>query len=483
MNEQHLRPHRYLGGTEMEYPLYPIYADGHDYIPKNKGDSTYASAAFAQLPKRLGTNEDNGFASTGARIYEELGEKLEYCTPECTSYIDTVHSTIAGERTVVAAAKKAAQATDELKDIQILGRVIDNEGETWGYHENYLVSREAFDPPERLGKNTLSLQQVMLAHFATRSIFTGAGLLVCTTDRGVHVRPAQKVPRLQQEVTYGTTGTDKGLYNMRDESLTISRVIDKKRARLHVTNGDYVILPEASWLKTGCTAICAYLGEIGYLKTSDGIHLPPNRSLRIAKRVGRDADSRFVIPGTDHNSLVSAVDVQEKLCTLAQKFDANYPGLLTSEDKIVLSAWQRTIDDFRWRRENLLFKIDWLTRQHILEQYDQKRGPLSFKELQTVEKAWDDLAVSVGINSRDKASFNLYNPREIRRLQKEPTIGSRVEVRGRLIGNHYSKNTIKADWEYVSITPPSGRSVRVRLSDPFQTHIPAHTAARLAELA
>lgn len=456
----------------MEYSLAPV-TDRGTWSPHT---DPFATAALQQLPADLYRQNSIGFTANGARIYADIGAKLEYATPECVSYGDTVHAMLAGEQLVVAAVGKALQNSPELRNIQLLGRVVDKNGITWGHHENYLVRRRAFRALKYEYAPNPALRLAMLGHLASRTIFTGAGILVPNSSKpGGLIVPAQKIPHLTKEITVGTTSADKGLLNTRDEP----HAKREKWARLHVTSGDYNISPWASWLKIGTTALVAYLAEVGYLGGEPADSLPPGDGLVIARAVGINPDQTFALAD---GSTSQAVDLQEKYCLAAQKFNTSYPDLLTEEDRLVIAHWQAAIDDWRRDRDSLQYRVDWITRQKVLENYIATRKPTDSDKIIEAEKAWDDLVVGSAVKLRHATKMPGYDEAAIERLKHQPPTGSRAELRGRLIRD-YADRELAVDWGHVTITSTAGTRITIGLkNNPFQSQLTANQKQQLSWL-
>src|SRR5215216_3336636 len=94
-------------------------------------------------PSQL-TDEDLGLANViltnGARLYVDHAHP-EYSTPEVTTPRDVVLWDKAGERVMAEASRRAAQAVPGQPPIQLYKNNTDNKGQSYGAHENYLMSR------------------------------------------------------------------------------------------------------------------------------------------------------------------------------------------------------------------------------------------------------------------------------------------------------------------------------------------------------
>ena len=87
----------------------------------------------------------NVFLKNGGRLYLDVGSHPEYATPECDSPLQVVIHDRAGERILEGLLHDAER---RLRDEGIYGEVYlfknntDSAGNSYGCHENYLVSRQ-----------------------------------------------------------------------------------------------------------------------------------------------------------------------------------------------------------------------------------------------------------------------------------------------------------------------------------------------------
>src|SRR5262249_54758999 len=82
----------------------------------------------------------------------------------------------------------------------------DSAGNSYGCHENYLVSRDV---------SFQRLVEALSPFFAPRQTFAGAGK-VLKTARGFHYCLSQRAPHICQEISGSTTST-RSIINTRDE--------------------------------------------------------------------------------------------------------------------------------------------------------------------------------------------------------------------------------------------------------------------------
>ena len=106
----------------------------------------------------------NKVLANGGRLYVD-GAHPEYSSPECVTAREVVAYEKAGERIVAAALRGVEQVRGQGKFL-VYKNNTDGKGNSYGYHENYLVSRTvAFD----------RFVRALLPFLVTRQIYAGAG--------------------------------------------------------------------------------------------------------------------------------------------------------------------------------------------------------------------------------------------------------------------------------------------------------------------
>ena len=172
-----------------------------------------------------GARNANVFLENGARLYLDTGFHPEYATPECDDVMDLVVYDKAGERIVE---DLLHQAEKRLREDGISGNILlfknntDSAGNSYGCHENYLVSRDV---------SFQRLAEALIPFFVTRQIYAGAGK-VLQTPRGFHYCLSQRAQHICQEIS-GATTSSRSIINTRDEPHADA----EKYRRLHVIVG------------------------------------------------------------------------------------------------------------------------------------------------------------------------------------------------------------------------------------------------------
>ena len=199
-----------------------------------------------------GARNANVFLENGARLYLDTGFHPEYATPECDDITELVIHDKAGERIVE---DLLHQAEKRLREDGISGNILlfknntDSAGNSYGCHENYLVSRDV---------SFQRLAEGLIPFFVTRQIFAGAGK-VLQTPRGFHYCLSQRAQHICQEIS-GATTSSRSIINTRDEPHADA----EKYRRLHVIVGDSNMSEVATYLKIGTTALVLDMIEDGF---------------------------------------------------------------------------------------------------------------------------------------------------------------------------------------------------------------------------
>ena len=294
----------------------------------------------------------NKVLANGARLYVD-GAHPEYSTPECTSAHDIVVHEKAGER-IVAAALRAVEQVRGPGKLLVYKNNSDGKGNSYGYHENYLVNRSV--PFERLVR-------ILVPFFVTRQIFAGAGKI------GAENQAAQVPYQLSQRADFFESLVDlntmvkRPIINTRDEP----HADPAKYRRLHVICGDVNMAECSTYLKVGTTAIVLEMAQedwpIPAIELEDPIHA--------IQAVSRDLDVKNDIRLAGGRS-TSAIAVQRVYLNTARDFYASHE--LTVPVKDVLIRWEETLDKLERDPRELVRELDWVAKRSLIESYLERKG-------------------------------------------------------------------------------------------------------------
>ena len=193
----------------------------------------------------------NVFLRNGARLYLDVGSHPEYATPECDSLVDLVVHDRAGERILeglLVDAEKRLHDEGIAGEIYLFKNNTDSAGNSYGCHENYLVSRHG-----EFGR----LADILIPFLVTRQLICGAGK-VLQTPRGAVYCLSQRAEHIWEGVSSATTRS-RPIINTRDEPHADA----ERYRRLHVIVGDSNMNEVTTLLKVGSADIVLRMIEAG----------------------------------------------------------------------------------------------------------------------------------------------------------------------------------------------------------------------------
>ncbi|TAK00435.1 MAG: hypothetical protein EPO39_15625 [Candidatus Manganitrophaceae bacterium] len=303
---------------------------------------------------------NGGFLLNGGRIYIDMGH-IEYATPECISLTDLVAYDRAGDRIL----QETIEALGLSERVSIIKNNVDHEtGATFGSHENYLVARDFPFSYDGLSQ--------LIPFLVTRQIFTGAGRV------GAHRVPdgwamlgERDLPQIDFQISqradhivndfYQWVQFNRAIINTRDEPLA-----DPNRyRRIHLLLGDSNMLEYATALKFGTTSVMLSLIEEGTVPENLGL-ADPVLDLR---QISRDPQRRWTVT-LQSGKKIPAVELQ---ALLQEAADRTLSGKDADTDWII-SEWGKTLEALAGDPEQLVGKIDWVSKQWLLESFRTSEG-------------------------------------------------------------------------------------------------------------
>ncbi len=294
----------------------------------------------------------NKVLANGGRLYVD-GAHPEYSTPECTTARDIVLHEKAGD-CIFAAAVRAVEQVRGPGSLLVYKNNTDGKGNSYGYHENYLVARAI--PFERVAR-------ALVPFLVTRLIYAGAGKV------GAENQTSPAVYQISQRADFFETLMDlntmvkRPIINTRDEP----HADPVKYRRLHVIAGDVNMAECATFLKVGAMAIVLDMIEDNWALPAIELDDP----VRAIKAVSRDlevkADLRLA-----GGKVTTAVAVQRAYLNAAQDYYASHE--LTLPVKEVLIRWKETLDKLERDPRELVRELDWVAKRDLIESYMDRKG-------------------------------------------------------------------------------------------------------------
>jgi proteasome accessory factor A len=402
-----------------------------------------------------GARNANVFLENGARLYLDTGFHPEYATPECDDVAELVIHDKAGERIVE---DLLHQAEKRLREDGVAGNILlfknntDSAGNSYGCHENYLVTRDV---------SFQRLAESLIPFFVTRQIFTGAGK-VLQTPRGFHYCLSQRAQHICQEIS-GATTSSRSIINTRDEPHADA----ERYRRLHVIVGDSNMSEVTTYLKVGTTALVLDMIEDGFFDRDYSLQSP----VQAIRDISHDPTLRETVKLKDGRT-ISALQMQMEYLEYATRYvktiDAADP---TTTD--MLARWTDVLEKLESDPMQLSGEIDWVIKREMIESYMVRnrllwRDPkISLMDLQ-YHDIRSDRSLYYRLVARDVVE-RITDDATIEQAKHRPPQTTRARLRGEFIRQANLKGKdYRVDWVYLKLNDPERETILCK--DPFQAH-------------
>ena len=383
------------------------------------GLENYFAAVCVQIAfRRVVTwgRSSNVFLENGARLYLDVGSHPEYATPECDSIEELVACDKAGER-ILEGLAAAAQTRMEQEGIHakvyLLKNNTDSQGNSYGCHENYLLSRR---------DDFSHVVQVLIPFLVSRPII-----------------------------------------NTRDEPHA-----DAERfRRLHVIVGDSNMSEYATFLKVGATGILLRMLEDPSVVIRDMTLEDPIRAIR---EISHDISCRHVVRLANGREL-SALDIQREYLERALRYH-DLRGLPGPEEK-ALAMWVHCMEGLERDPLSLGRECDWVAKYQLVEEYRARHNlPLEHPRVALLDLQYHDVNTEHGIfyllQARGRME-RIVKDRAIARAMNLPPSTTRARLRGEFIRRAKEKDRdFTVDWVHLKLNDQTQRTVL--LKDPLRSH-------------
>jgi proteasome accessory factor A len=395
----------------------------------------------------------NVFLRNGARLYLDVGSHPEYATPECDDIRQVVVHDKAGERILEGL---VADAQQRLQDEGIAGQVYlfknntDSAGNSYGCHENYLVSRQG---------DFQRLSDVLIPFLVSRQIICGAGK-VLQTPRGAVYCVSQRADHIWEGVSSATTRS-RPIINTRDEPHADA----EKHRRLHVIVGDSNMSETTTLLKVGTADLVLQMIESGTVMRDLALENP----IRAIREISHDMSGRRTVKLANGREL-SALQIQSEYLERALDF-VDRRGTASSAHKTVLDLWQRTLRAVQTGDLSLVDReIDWVIKYRLIERYRAKHGlELSSPRVAQLDLAYHDIHRRRGLYyllERSGQVERAVSDLEVFEAKSVPPQTTRAKLRGDFVRRAQERRRdFTVDWVHLKLNDQAQRTVLCK--DPF----------------
>lgn len=441
-------------GIETEYGI--TTRGGEDYNPILASSLLINSFASPRLKRVLWDYEEEnplrdarGFERPGADLLEEEATLVsvilengaryyvdhahpEYSTPECTNARDLVIFDKAGERILESSLKTAVNALEPGQRILVYKNNSDRKGNSYGCHENYLMSRST---------PFASIVRFLTPFLVTRQVFTGAGKVgaesVGARD-AVDYQVSQRADFFEVEVGLETT-FKRPIINTRDEP----HADPDKYRRLHVIIGDANMSEISTFLKVGTTSLVLKMIEDDFITADLGLAEP----VPALRAISHDPTCRTGVELSDGRT-VSPVDLQWEFFDWAKKYLADEDvDAVTAE---TMARWEQTLTALEFDPMSLDRQLDWVAKLKILEAYrDRHELDWDDPKLALVDLQYHDVRIDRGLYYKliEQGEMDLLvTEEEIRLAMTEPPADTRAWFRGNVL-RRFSSSITAASWD------------------------------------
>ncbi|ADD44104.1 Pup--protein ligase [Stackebrandtia nassauensis] len=396
----------------------------------------------------------NVFLRNGARLYLDVGSHPEYATPECDSVADLVRHDRAGERVLeglLIDAERRLHDEGIAGDIFLFKNNTDSAGNSYGCHENFLVSRHG-----EFGR----LADILIPFLVTRQLICGAGK-VLQTPRGALYCLSQRAEHIWEGVSSATTRS-RPIINTRDEPHADA----ERYRRLHVIVGDSNMNEVTTMLKVGAADLVLKMIETGVTMRDLTLENP----IRAIREVSHDITGRHKVRLANGREM-NALEIQQEYLSKAVDFVERRGA--DAVTKRVIELWGRVLSSVEnGDLDSISREIDWVSKYQLIEKYRAKRDlPLSSSRVAQLDLAYHDIR-------RGRGLYNLMERRgsvdrvvrdvETFEAKEVPPQTTRARLRGEFIRRAQEKRRdFTVDWVHLKLNDQAQRTVLCK--DPFRS--------------
>ena len=398
----------------------------------------------------------NVFLRNGARLYLDVGSHPEYATPECDDVVELVTHDKAGERILeglLIDAERRLHDEGISGDVYLFKNNTDSAGNSYGCHENYLVSRDG---------EFSRLADILIPFLVTRQVICGAGK-VTQTAKGAAYSMSQRAEHIWEGVSSATTRS-RPIINTRDEPHA-----DAERfRRLHVIVGDSNMSETTTMLKVASCDLVLRMIEEGVVMRD----LTMENPIRAIREIAHDLTGRKKVRLANGRE-ASVLDIQGEYLSRARDFvdrrELDSPVIART-----LDLWERGLKAVESGDFSLVEReIDWVIKLKLIERYRQKHDlPLGHPRIQQLDLAYHDIHRDRGLYyllEKRGAVARVTNDLAIFQAKSVPPQTTRARLRGDFIKRAQERRRdFTVDWVHLKLNDQAQRTVLCK--DPFRSH-------------
>ncbi len=390
----------------------------------------------------------NSVLANGARLYVDHAHP-EYSAPESYDPLQAALYDKAGERVMAAAARAASEISG--RQVSLYKNNSDGKGNSYGAHENFLLSRETpFGDVIRYA----------MTFMVTRQIFTGAGKVGRENERpSVDFQITQRADFFEEEVGLETT-LKRPIINTRDEP----HGDPSRYRRLHVIIGDANLSEVQTFLKLGTTALMLAALEDGALPDPLDLFDPVEACWQVSHDVGLRRPIEL-----DGGGSATALELQYRYLEWLSKYvEKELDEPVWNQ---LIHEWERTLQLLDTDPMALADSLDWVAKKRLLEGFvDRDSLEWTSPKLRALDLQYHDVDPHKGLYNRLASRGRmrtLFTSEEIDAAVANPPERTRAYFRGRCV-TEFPGSLVAANWDSLVFDIGESHLKRVPMMEPLR---------------
>ena len=390
----------------------------------------------------------NSVLANGARLYVDHAHP-EYSSPESYDPLEAALYDKAGERVMHQAAVVATETSG--RQVSLYKNNSDGKGNSYGAHENYLLSRETpFGDVIRYA----------IPFMVTRQILTGAGKVGRENDRPeVDFQITQRADFFEEQVGLETT-LKRPIINTRDEPHGDPALY----RRLHVIIGDANLSEVQNFLKLGTTALMLAALEDGAIPDPLDLSDPVEACWQISHDLSLGKPIQL-----DGGGSATALELQGRYL----EWFAKYVEKELDEPvwNQLIEEWERTLSLLETDPMQLADTLDWVAKRRLFDGFVARDGlEWSDTKLRALDLQYHDVDPEKGLYNRlvaRGAMRTLFTDQQIEDAVSNPPQRTRAYFRGRCVSK-FSGSLVAANWDSLVFDVGESHLKRVPMMEPLR---------------
>ena len=426
---------------------------GWDFIDETPGIDIRGFAPVGSLPPEIEPNLVNAVLANGSRYYVDHAHP-ELSTPECLDPLSLLCWDRAGDEILIKSMSAANEALPDGEELIVYKNNSDGKGNSYGCHENYLISRET--PFGRIVQHATT-------HFVTRQIFTGAGKVgseaIGEKRMEIPFQLTQRADFFEEEVGLETT-LKRPIINTRDEP----HADPLKYRRLHVIVGDANLCEVSTFLKLGTTGLLMAMIEDDFLDNQLKIANP----VHALQQVSRDMSLKAPIL-LEGGKTATALSIQWELYERSKKYLNEFGFENVGGESVikVMDYWEKILSALTSNPDQLFGFLDWVTKKNIIDSYrDRHELNIDDYKLAALDLQYHDLRPEMSLFSR-VSTEKIVSTEEVALAIENPPEQTRAFFRGKCL-QKWPENVLVANWDSIVFDTGDQNLRRVPMMEPLK---------------